>query len=170
MNDATPVQPAGIAWTYPKVSWVGPVGLEPTTRGLKGRRIAATVAPTCDYVLTASPTSPTSRPQSTSFHATNHATRVALVAVLALWHQRVEPRPGLTHLQFEALLTAAKHSAETVRLCACHMLGLLGLQIFEATGNNIEDLGEEHGHRVLPVRGKGDKVVLVPLPSRRPRH
>ena len=23
----------------------------------------------------------------------------------------------------------------------------------------IEDLGEEHGHRVLRVRGKGDKVV-----------
>jgi len=44
------------------------------------------------------------------------------------------------------------------------MLGLLGLRIFEATGSNIDDLGEEHGHRVLRVRGKGDKVVLVPLP------
>jgi site-specific recombinase XerD len=44
------------------------------------------------------------------------------------------------------------------------MLLLLGLQIFEATGSNIDDLGEEHGHRVLRVRGKGDKVVLVPLP------
>jgi integrase/recombinase XerD len=44
------------------------------------------------------------------------------------------------------------------------MLGLLGLRIFEATGSNIQDLGEEHGHRVLRVRGKGDKVVLAPLP------
>lgn len=44
------------------------------------------------------------------------------------------------------------------------MLGLLGLRIFEATGSNIEDLGEEHGHRVLRVCGKGGKVVLVPLP------
>jgi integrase/recombinase XerD len=26
------------------------------------------------------------------------------------------------------------------------------------------DLGEEHGHRVLKVRGKSGKVVLVPLP------
>ena len=26
------------------------------------------------------------------------------------------------------------------------------------------DLGEEHGHRVLRVCGKGSKVVLVPLP------
>jgi integrase/recombinase XerD len=45
------------------------------------------------------------------------------------------------------------------------MLGLLGLRIFEATGSNIEDLDEEHGHRVLRVLGKGDKVVLVPLPA-----
>jgi integrase/recombinase XerD len=44
------------------------------------------------------------------------------------------------------------------------MLGLLGLRIFEATGANIADLGEEHGHRVLRVCGKGSKVVLVPLP------
>jgi integrase/recombinase XerD len=38
------------------------------------------------------------------------------------------------------------------------------LRIFEATGSNNEDLGQEHGHLVLRVRGKGDKVVLVPLP------
>jgi integrase len=44
------------------------------------------------------------------------------------------------------------------------MLGLLGLRIFEACGANIGDLGEEHGHRVLRVRGKGGKVVLIPLP------
>ncbi|MGH9252193.1 MAG: site-specific integrase [Acidimicrobiales bacterium] len=44
------------------------------------------------------------------------------------------------------------------------MLGLLGLRIFEATCSNIEDLGDEHGHRVLRVHGKGDKVVLIPLP------
>ncbi len=28
---------------------------------------------------------------------------------------------------------------------------------------NIDDLGEDHGHRVLPVVGKATKVVLVPL-------
>jgi len=44
------------------------------------------------------------------------------------------------------------------------MLGLLGLRIFEASSANIADLGEEHGHRVLRVCGKGTKVVLVPLP------
>jgi integrase/recombinase XerD len=44
------------------------------------------------------------------------------------------------------------------------MLGLLGLRIFEATAADIADLGEEHGHRVLRVCGKGTKVVLIPLP------
>jgi integrase/recombinase XerD len=44
------------------------------------------------------------------------------------------------------------------------MLGLLGLRIFEATGLDIGDLREQHGHRVLRVLGKGGKVVLVPPP------
>ena len=44
------------------------------------------------------------------------------------------------------------------------MLGLLGLRIFEATGADIADLGEEHGHRVLRVCGKDTKIVLIPLP------
>ena len=34
----------------------------------------------------------------------------------------------------------------------------------EATGVDIADLGEEHGHRVLRVCGKDTKIVLVPLP------
>src|SRR4051795_7405778 len=74
------------------------------------------------------------------------------------------PTLGLTHLQFEALLTTARQSRDRGDFALVTMLGLLGLRIFEATGSNIEDLGEEHGHRVLRVRGKGDKVVLVPLP------
>ncbi len=74
------------------------------------------------------------------------------------------PTLGLTHLQFEALLTAARTSANRSDFALVTMLGLLGLRIFEATGSNIQDLGEEHGHRVLRVHGKGDKVVLAPLP------
>jgi integrase/recombinase XerD len=74
------------------------------------------------------------------------------------------PTLGLTHLQFEAMLHAARLSANTNDFALVVMLGLLGLRIFEATGASIEDLGEEHGHRVLQVHGKGDKVVLVPLP------
>jgi site-specific recombinase XerC len=44
------------------------------------------------------------------------------------------------------------------------LLGLLGLRIAEATGPNVSDLGEEHGHRVVRVIGKGHKIVLVPMP------
>ncbi len=44
------------------------------------------------------------------------------------------------------------------------LLGLLGLRVFEAVGATIADVGEEHGHRVLRVHGKGDKTALVPLP------
>jgi len=74
------------------------------------------------------------------------------------------PTLGFTHLQFEALLTTARQSANPGDFALVAMLGLLGLRIFEATGADIGDLGEEHGHRVLRVCGKGSKVVLVPLP------
>jgi integrase/recombinase XerD len=74
------------------------------------------------------------------------------------------PTLGFTHLQFEALLTAARESPNPFDFALVAMLGLLGLRIFEATGADIPDLGEEHGHRVLRVCGKGTKVVLIPLP------
>jgi site-specific recombinase XerD len=74
------------------------------------------------------------------------------------------PTLGLTHLQFEALLFTARQSADRHDFALVAMLGLLGLRIFEATAADIADLGEEHGHRVLRVVGKGTKVVLVPLP------
>ena len=74
------------------------------------------------------------------------------------------PTLGFTHLQFEALLTAARRSANRNDFALVAMLGLLGLRIFEATSADTGNLGEEHGHRVLRVCGKGGKVVLVPLP------
>ena len=74
------------------------------------------------------------------------------------------PTLGFTHLQFEALLTAARESASPYDFALVAMLGLLGLRIFEATSADIADLGGEHGHRVLRVCGKGTKIVLVPLP------
>ena len=74
------------------------------------------------------------------------------------------PTLGFTHLQFEALLTAARESPDPCDFALVAMLGLLGLRIFEATSADIADLGEEHGHRVLRVCGKGTKIVLVPVP------
>lgn len=59
---------------------------------------------------------------------------------------------------------AARKSPNPNDFALVALLGLLGLRIFDACGSNIADLGEEHGHRVLRVRGKGGKVVLVPLP------
>jgi integrase len=74
------------------------------------------------------------------------------------------PTLGLGHLQFEALITTARLSTNRNDFALVALLGLLGLRIFEAYGSSIADLGEEHGHRVLRVRGKGGKVVLVGLP------
>ncbi len=61
------------------------------------------------------------------------------------------------------MLTAGRDSTNLNDFALVAMLGLLGLRIFEATGTDIEALSEVHGHRVLRVHGKGDKVVLVPL-------
>ena len=85
-----------------------------------------------------------------------HVRRPVVPAELPTW--------GFTHLQFEALLTAARESANPHDFALVAMLGLLGLRIFEATAADIANLGEEHGHRVLRVCGKGTKIVLVPLP------
>jgi site-specific recombinase XerD len=74
------------------------------------------------------------------------------------------PTLGFTHLQFEALLSAARESSHPCDFALVAMLGLLGLRIFEATGADIADLGEEHSHRVLRVCGKGTKIVLIPQP------
>jgi integrase/recombinase XerD len=74
------------------------------------------------------------------------------------------PTLGLSHLQFEAMLTAGRDSSNPNDFALVAMLGLLGLRIFEATGSDVTALGEARGHRVLKVHGKGDKIALIPLP------
>jgi integrase/recombinase XerD len=74
------------------------------------------------------------------------------------------PTLGLGHLQFEAMLAAARDSSNPFDFALVCLLGLLGLRIFEATGLDIADIGEEHGHRVVRVLGKGHKIVLIPMP------
>jgi integrase/recombinase XerD len=74
------------------------------------------------------------------------------------------PTLGLSHLQFEALLAAARDSSIPCDFALVAMLGLLGLRIFEAIGADVTHLGDVHGHRVLTVHGKGDKLATVPLP------
>ncbi|MGW4242637.1 tyrosine-type recombinase/integrase [Nocardia sp. NPDC004722] len=74
------------------------------------------------------------------------------------------PTLGLSHLQFEALLVASRDSDNPPDFALVAMLGLLGLRISEACRCDVTDLGEEHGHRVLHVLGKGSKIALIPLP------
>jgi site-specific recombinase XerD len=76
----------------------------------------------------------------------------------------LSPTLGLSHLQFEAMLSTARQSPNPNDFALVCLLGLLGLRIAEATNLDISDLGEEHGHRVVRVMGKGTKVVLVPMP------
>jgi hypothetical protein len=56
------------------------------------------------------------------------------------------PTLGPDPLQFEAMLNTARDSSNVYDFALIAMLGLLGLRIFEATGADIADLGEEHGH------------------------
>jgi site-specific recombinase XerD len=74
------------------------------------------------------------------------------------------PTLGLSHLQFEAMIVAARTSTNRFDFALVATLGLLGLRVFEACNSNVDDLGEEHGHRVLRVLGKGTKFALIPLP------
>jgi integrase/recombinase XerD len=73
------------------------------------------------------------------------------------------PTLGLTHLQFEAMLVHSRRAGPTPHAVIV-LLGLLGLRVSEACAINLEDLGFEHGHRVVLVHGKGGTRTLMPLP------
>jgi hypothetical protein len=57
------------------------------------------------------------------------------------------PTLGLGHLQFEALITTARLSANANDFALVALLGLLGLRIFEACGTSISDLARSTATR-----------------------
>jgi site-specific recombinase XerD len=70
---------------------------------------------------------------------------------------------GLTYLEFVAFLhAAAQLGPDTCALA--NLLGMLGLRVSEACHVDIEDLGEQRGHRIVQILGKGAKPAIVPLP------
>jgi integrase/recombinase XerD len=73
------------------------------------------------------------------------------------------PTLGLTHLQFEAMLVRSREAGPTPHAVIV-LLGLLGLRVSEACALSLDDLGFEHGHRVVLVHGKGGTRTLMPLP------
>jgi len=76
------------------------------------------------------------------------------------------PMLGLSHLQFEAMLVAARQSAHAGDFA---MVCFLGPRIFEACGEDIADLGEEHGHRVLRGSRRGRPGRAGPAPAAAPQ-
>jgi integrase len=72
-------------------------------------------------------------------------------------------RGELASFLYAAERTSPMHAALAV------LLGLNGLQVSEACGANIEDLGFERGHRTLQILGKGNKPAGVPLVPRAAR-
>lgn len=73
------------------------------------------------------------------------------------------PRLGLDREEAKALLDSAVEPQDEVLVC---LLLLNGLRVSEAVSARVEDLGDERGHRVLRVRGKGGRVDQVPLAPR----
>ena len=67
------------------------------------------------------------------------------------------PTLGLSHLQFEAILTAGRDSANSNDFALVAMLGLLVLRVFEAAGSNVQALGEARGHRVLTCTARATR-------------
>jgi site-specific recombinase XerD len=77
----------------------------------------------------------------------------------------VSPRQGLSTNEVRALLDALDldtHIGRRDRVLVL-LLAVQAWRISEALGLRVEDLGEESGHRVATITGKGSKVCRVPL-------
>jgi len=65
------------------------------------------------------------------------------------------------------LLTAERYDHDHAALAV--LLGPNGLRVSEACATDIEDLGNERGHRALRIVGKGSKPATIPLVPRAAR-
>jgi integrase/recombinase XerD len=75
---------------------------------------------------------------------------------------------GLDRNELGALLVAAGLGAAAEHALVS-LLALNGLRVSEATGADIQALGNERGHRTLLITRKGGKVVTIPLAPRTAR-
>ncbi|HEY4277681.1 MAG TPA: tyrosine-type recombinase/integrase [Conexibacter sp.] len=70
---------------------------------------------------------------------------------------------GLSKARAKRLLQAARHEGPREHLLVLLLLHL-GLRVSEAVNADVEDLGEEQGHAVLRIKGKGEKEKRTPVP------
>ena len=75
---------------------------------------------------------------------------------------------ALDRNELGALLVAAGLGSPTEH-ALISLLALNGLRVSEATGADIEHLGQDRGHRTLTITRKGGKVVTIPLAPRTAR-
>ena len=75
---------------------------------------------------------------------------------------------ALDRNELGALLVAAGLGSPTEH-ALISVLALNGLRVSEATGADIEHLGQDRGHRTLTITRKGGKVVTIPLAPRTAR-
>ncbi|MFI8962036.1 tyrosine-type recombinase/integrase [Streptomyces sp. NPDC053493] len=73
------------------------------------------------------------------------------------------PTQGMTPEEVERLITIAREWAPR-SYALVTVLYLLGTRIDETLTLNVTDLGYDRGHRTLPLRRKGGKRQLVPVP------
>ena len=72
------------------------------------------------------------------------------------------PRLGLDQAELRAFLAAAEKTSPRNYALAC-LLALNGLRISEILGADVDQLGQERGHRTLEVVRKGSRRATVPL-------
>jgi integrase/recombinase XerD len=83
--------------------------------------------------------------------------------------RRPKRNPGPVHLGIDraqaraVLAEAERYSPRGHALMA--VLVFCGLRVSEAVGLELERFGQQRGHRVVDVHGKGDKVRTVPVPA-----